>query len=115
MMGMKRLTLVNYLLPRDDPEMITHVLIVDDDEPTRFTMRTVLEFGGYEVFEAENGRPALDRLRTHPQGLVVVLDKNMPGMDGQAVLEAVAAEPTLATHHAFILVSAYVEGTLPYG
>ncbi|HEV8194664.1 MAG TPA: response regulator [Ktedonobacterales bacterium] len=44
---------------------------------------------------------------------MVLLDMNMPGMDGLAVLEAVAAEEQLARRHAFVLVTAYEGRTLP--
>jgi two-component system response regulator FlrC len=95
---------------------MTQVLIVEDESDTRAAIRLVLEDAGYEVFEAPDGRPALARLRTHPRGLVVLLDKNMPGMDGLAVLEVIAADPALAERHPLILkvlVSAYVQATLP--
>ena len=51
----------------------------------------MLEEAGYEVFEAPDGRAALDYLRTHPHGLGVLLDHHMPRMDGLAVLEAVSS------------------------
>jgi CheY-like chemotaxis protein len=91
------------------------VLVVDDDRDIRETLRFVLEDAGYTVYEAPDGRPALERLRTHPQGMVVILDWNMPGMDGQALLQAVTAELPRATRNAYILLSAYTDGkrTLP--
>jgi CheY-like chemotaxis protein len=92
---------------------LQHVLIVDDDEATRKVLRFVLEDAGYMVLEAPDGRMALDCLRTHPQRLIVLLDKNMPHVDGVAVLEAVYADPALAKRHCIILVSAYVSRTLP--
>ena len=64
------------------------------------------------MWTATNGQPALERLRTHPTGLVVLLDLMMPEMDGYALLQAVAAEAPLATQHAYILMSATVK-TLP--
>src|SRR5215469_17473215 len=92
---------------------MTQVLIVEDDEATRTVLRIVLEEAGYEVLEAPDGRMALGCLLTYPHGLVVLLDKNMPSMDGVAVLEALQADPTLAKRHALILVSAYARGLLP--
>jgi CheY-like chemotaxis protein len=82
------------------------VLIVEDDDAIRAVLAALLEDAGYTVFMAPDGRPALERLRTHPEGLVVLLDLNMPGMDGYALLQAVAAEPHLATQHVYILMSA---------
>src|SRR5579871_4171464 len=88
------------------------VLIVEDDESTRAVLADLLQEEGYMVFTAPDGKPALERLRTHPAGLVVLLDLMMPGMDGYAVLQAVAEESPLATKHAYILVSA-TSSTLP--
>lgn len=88
------------------------VLIVEDDEPTREVLADLLTDAGYAVLTAPNGKPALERLRTHPMGLVVLLDLMMPEMDGYALLQAVAADSSLATRHAYILMSATIK-TLP--
>jgi CheY-like chemotaxis protein len=56
--------------------------------------------------EASGGEAALQLLRTAPERMVVVLDQRMPGLDGDQVLAAVAADPVLATRHAYILVTA---------
>jgi two-component system, NtrC family, response regulator HydG len=93
----------------------TDVLVVDDDPDIRYSLRFLLEDAGYTVFEAPDGKPALERLRTHPRGMVVILDWTMPGMDGQALLHVVSADLPLATRNAYILVTAYVDAkrTLP--
>ena len=66
----------------------------------------LLEDAGHEVYEAPDGMPALKHLRTHPHGMVVLLDLNMPGMDGAAVLQAVIADAPLVMRHRFILFTA---------
>ena len=82
------------------------VLIVDDDEDIRASMRAILEdLGGYTVYEASDGASALATLRASQQSFVALLDLLMPGMDGIDVLEAVAADETLATRHAYVLVT----------
>jgi CheY-like chemotaxis protein len=88
------------------------VLIVEDDQPTREVLAELLQEAGYSVFTAPDGRPALERLRAHPAGLVVLLDLMMPGMDGYAFLKAIAAESPLTTQHVYILMSATAK-TLP--
>lgn len=89
------------------------VLVVDDDADIRDTVRLALEDVGYIVYEAPDGRPALERLWAHPQGLVVVLDLNMPGMDGVALLQALATDPGLLARHRIIVLSARYGHTLP--
>lgn len=90
----------------------TEVLVIDDDEAIREIIVDCLHDAGYTVYEAPDGQPALERLRTHPAGLVVLLDLWMPGMDGYALLQVVAEEALLTTRHTFILCSA-VSKTLP--
>jgi two-component system, NtrC family, sensor kinase len=62
------------------------VLIVDDDPDLRALLRRMLEREGYEVAEADNGRSALDRVRTRTLG-AILLDLMMPEMDGFEFLE----------------------------
>ena len=57
------------------------VLIVDDDDGIRTTLRIALEDRGYRVSEAPDGETALTRLRESTPDLVV-LDLMLPGMDG---------------------------------
>jgi len=60
------------------------ILVVDDEPQIRRIMRTTLTGAGYEVEDAKNGQEALEKLREyHPD--LVLLDMNMPGMDGLAV------------------------------
>lgn len=82
------------------------VLIVDDDEEIRFTLRMVLEDEGYAVLEVGDGLAALDLLYRIPDRLVVLLDVMMPRLDGIGVLRAVRGEPDLAARHAYLLLTA---------
>jgi CheY-like chemotaxis protein len=83
-----------------------HVLVVDDDKELRAVMRMLLEEEGYVVDEAADGTHALERLRESAEGMMVLLDANMPGMDGLQMLRTVADHPPLATRHAYVLVTA---------
>jgi two-component system, chemotaxis family, chemotaxis protein CheY len=61
-------------------------LIVDDDDAQRMLLAEMLQAAGYElVGEAENGQIGLDMLKVHKPD-VVLLDVNMPVMDGLATL-----------------------------
>jgi hypothetical protein len=57
------------------------VLVVEDDRDTRELLRRVLEGEGWRVSEAENGRVALERVRSQVPSLIL-LDLIMPVMDG---------------------------------
>jgi DNA-binding response OmpR family regulator len=63
------------------------ILVAEDDHDVRELIRTRLELAGYEVHAARNGSEALSRMSTlRPNGMV--LDINMPELDGFGVLEA---------------------------
>ena len=62
------------------------ILITDDESNIRLTLRTALETDGYVVHEASNGGDALEAIHQQTPDLMV-LDLNMPVMDGMAVLE----------------------------
>lgn len=84
------------------------VLIVEDDEPIRQTMRMILEDAGYIVDDAAEGMAALAQLRASSDRMIVLTDLLMPIMDGEALLRIVAAEADLATRHAYLMVAAKV-------
>jgi DNA-binding NtrC family response regulator len=66
------------------------ILVVDDDPYVRESLRAVLEFEGYAVLEAADGKAALDILPQHPIELVL-LDLELPRVSGMEVLRHVAA------------------------
>jgi two-component system response regulator MprA len=57
------------------------VLVVDDDDATRSAERAVLSDGGFRVIEARDGEEAMRALTNDPPAMVV-LDIQMPGVDG---------------------------------
>lgn len=70
------------------------LLVVDDNRVNRLLLGRLLEQLGHTVTFAENGREALETLRQRRVDLVL-LDIEMPEMDGYQVLEALAADPNL--------------------
>lgn len=63
--------------------MADKILVVEDEQPVRAFIRTVLAQDGYEILEAGNGEEALDVWRSHRDGIRVVLtDVVMPKMGG---------------------------------
>jgi CheY-like chemotaxis protein len=68
------------------------VLLVEDEEPLRLVLRDLLERDGFTVVEAADGIVALDEIdRAAPD--VVVLDLNLPRLDGYGVLARLRARP----------------------
>lgn len=59
----------------------THILIVEDEEVTRFNLRNLFEAEGYVVFEATDGESMDQQLQTHTMNLVI-MDINLPGKNG---------------------------------
>jgi len=72
------------------------VLVVDDDEDNIRIISTMLLARGYEVRLARTGRGAVESIRQQRPDLVL-LDVMMPGMDGMQVLDAIRADPHLAS------------------
>jgi CheY-like chemotaxis protein len=71
------------------------ILIVDDDEDNREVLREVLSDAGYSVAGARDGAEALMLLRrVRPD--VILLDLNMPIMDGLEFRAAQKSDPSLA-------------------
>ncbi|HEX9036708.1 MAG TPA: response regulator [Ktedonobacterales bacterium] len=83
------------------------ILIVEDDDGIRETLRALLDDAGYRVVDAlADGQRALQRLRASSERLVVLLDLLLPGVGGQQVVEAIVADPALATRHALVIATA---------
>ncbi len=67
-------------------------LIIDDSAVMRRIMKLNLSVMGFEIFEASNGREGLDRLREMTNADLVMVDWNMPVMDGIDFVRAVRAD-----------------------
>jgi CheY-like chemotaxis protein len=64
------------------PRTGKHLLLVEDNDITRNLLRGMLTERGYTVASAANGREALDLLRCPPLPDCIILDLEMPVMDG---------------------------------
>jgi CheY-like chemotaxis protein/signal transduction histidine kinase len=64
-----------------DPVERAHILVVDDNADNRLTLESILAEPGQQVVTAASGRDALRRL-LEQEFAVILLDVNMPGMDG---------------------------------
>jgi CheY-like chemotaxis protein len=65
------------------------ILIVDDDEDLRTTLKDFLQFEGYDIAEAGTAEEALEKLGSITPDLII-LDMSMPGMGGIAFLKEVS-------------------------
>jgi CheY-like chemotaxis protein len=68
------------------------VLIADDDQLVRKSLRSLLEGQGYRCAEAGDGQEAVELARDHPPQCVL-LDLSMPGLDGLAVARRLRGDP----------------------
>jgi CheY-like chemotaxis protein len=83
------------------------VLIVEDEEESRETLRELLELEGLVVQTAANGREGLDAIAALGARLcVVLLDLFMPVMDGWQVVDALRREGRLGSVRVVIVTSA---------
>jgi DNA-binding NtrC family response regulator len=88
--------------------MSDKILIVDDDDNLRHTLREVLETAGYEVRDAENGRKALAQLdQEHCDA--ILCDWKMPEQGGEELLRALMTRDQ-AEHLPVIIMTAHGTG-----
>ena len=72
------------------------ILVTDDDTITRMWVKLLLEREQFEVLEATNGDQAIEiAVREHPD--LLLIDLNMPVMDGFEAIHFLRRDPTMAT------------------
>jgi two-component system chemotaxis response regulator CheB len=69
-----------------------HALVIDDSKPVRSILRRMLRDLGFEVALASDGREALQHLDTHAPPDVVMVNWQMPNLDGIGFLQAFRAQ-----------------------
>ncbi len=74
---------------------MARILVVDDVKLFRHLEAAVLGWRGYQIEEAVSGEEALEKIRANPPDLVL-LDLNMPGMNGHEVCRQLKADANLA-------------------
>lgn len=68
------------------------ILIIEDNEKNRKLVRDVLQFKGYQTLEAETGEDGVRLAREHRPALVL-MDIQLPGIDGIAALGQLRSDP----------------------
>ena len=83
----------------------SQILLVDDSKLNRMILAEILG-DGYHILEAENGQECLEKLRAEAGNIaLVLLDINMPVMDGFEVLKAMNANHTIEEDIPVIMIS----------
>ena len=85
------------------------LLIVDDDVHVARGLQALLSARGYEVELAHDGRAALERLAEPPRPDLVLLDYEMPALDGEEVLARMRQMPRLAEVPVLLATAADIE------
>ena len=70
----------------------TRILIMEDDDDTQGMMRFLLEYKGYEVLVAKDGKHGLE-IAHHDKPDLILLDLAMPEMDGWSVAHQLKRDP----------------------
>ncbi len=69
------------------------VLIIDDAKAMRIILKQIIQSIGGQVEEAGNGKEGLEKLKSMGQADLVLVDWNMPEMNGLDFVRAVRADP----------------------
>ena len=84
----------NNIRNSDEIKLKAKILIVDDDKGIRGLLKTMVDKLGHTTMLAENGISALEQMEADPPDLVL-LDINMPEMDGDVILNCMKANEKL--------------------
>ena len=76
-------------LSRNKPPL----LLVEDEPDTASLVKLIMEGKGYEVLHAATGSEALDKIALMPPPALVLLDIQLPDVDGITILETIRATP----------------------
>jgi CheY-like chemotaxis protein len=75
--------------------MSTRILLIEDNAQNRYLATFLLEQHGYEVCAAADGPAGIEAARRE-NPVMILLDIQLPGMDGYAVARALRSDPALA-------------------
>ena len=86
--------------------MMKTVMVVDDEEMTRAIIKKILKRSGYEVIEVSNGSDALDMIKEISPD-VVIMDMQMPDMDGFELAEKFRRSLYLPTNVPILMLTGF--------
>jgi CheY-like chemotaxis protein len=82
------------------------VLVAEDSVDTRIMLKRAFELKGYRVFEAGDGKQALDVARNFRPSLIVI-DLNMPVLDGLETIKSFRKLERNGDHTPIVAITAY--------
>jgi len=82
------------------------VLVAEDSVDTRIMLKRAFELKGYRVFEAEDGRQALEVASKYRPSLIVI-DLNMPVLDGLEAVRSFRKLEGTGDHVPIVAITAY--------
>jgi len=85
--------------------MTKKALVVDDAKVVRISLGRIMTALGFDVLEAANGALAQEQMQAHDDIAVVLLDWNMPVMNGYEFLVALRSDPNYVAEPRVIMVT----------
>ncbi|MGH2515862.1 MAG: hypothetical protein ACRDHP_09430 [Ktedonobacterales bacterium] len=92
---------------------LTRILVVNENETLRQTLRAALEANGHDVIDAGDGIDALTILCLADDPLVVIVGAHLPDMEAEDLLNIVTQDSHLRSKHAFIVLAEYAGDPSP--
>jgi two-component system cell cycle response regulator DivK len=89
--------------------MRSSILVIEDHEDNRRIMRDLLNSGGYEVIEADDGLAGVAMAAAHVPDLIV-MDIQLPGIDGYEATRRIKADPKLRQTPIIVVTSYALSG-----
>jgi CheY-like chemotaxis protein len=74
--------------------MLSKILVIEDNDQNLYLVTFILEKHGYNVIQAQDGQSGIDAAKYHKPDLIL-LDIQLPIMDGYAVVQTLKSTPTL--------------------
>jgi two-component system chemotaxis response regulator CheY len=84
---------------------MSKIIIVDDSATMRQQVRQALSSGGFELVEAVDGQDGLEKVNADKDIRVMILDVNMPRMNGLELAEALKANGRIGAGLAIVMLT----------
>src|SRR5262245_59579631 len=96
-------------MPARPLDQKTKILYIEDNRENRLLVRAVLEAANYVIVDAEDGLAGIEAaIREEPA--LILLDINLPGVDGYEIVAILKSFPTLASTPVVALTAYAMQG-----